>query len=368
MAWYVVQTKEGFEDFQSPHTCFEIKTCIEHWKTNHTIIEELSARNYLNCQLISCSEEQMQVLTDEEGPYRRRRLPGMGPYDCLSISPEAFDNLITLLHVNESYQVIRCVAKKSDETKPGEVMRGLLRGLKGQVVTDRANQRKFTPTQTLPGLDVLVLIPAAELKPLTKVEYESQRLKIDTSAKWYMVLCKNDRTLQQAFRLPPRMRTQEGIYTEESNLLEFKYGMPYPQGISSRRYYYHVGKPFPKHYYFVFTTLSDVQSCRVRNPYARISVVWNRGYRPVALNERDFDQLIDGVEGREKKLSAAMRRFVDSLKRGDHLNVFLTNLQEVPIPARVDRVKKDKVVVTDEQGRHYTVPKSQIKPPSVEKK
>lgn len=361
--WFVVQQKEGFEDYVGSHSSFVIRTCTELWKTNNALVEELQVRGYMNCVLISCTQEEMLELTEEGGPYKRRRSPGLGPYDSICLTSEEMDCFITLLHVNNNYQVIRYLHHKSEETKPGEVMRGLLRGLKGQVVTDRANQRKFTPATTLPGLDIMLLIPAAELKPLTKVEYEAQRLKLDTSAKWYMVLCKNERTLQQAFRLPVRSRTQEGIYTEEVGLESFHYGMPYPQGISARRYFYHVGKPFPKHYFFVFTTLADIQSCRARNPYARISIVWNRGYSPVALNEKDFKQLVYAVEGRAQEISAYMKQFVESLKTGDKLNFFLTNLNEVPIPARVERVKKEKVVVTDEKGRHFTISKTSIAPP-----
>ena len=368
MNWYVLQILESENEtgvFLPKHSCFVLKSCTQLWKTHRVIVDELEDRGYMNCCLLQCTEEEMLALTTNENScLRRRKTHNMGPFETHTLTQEQVDQLLILLHIQESIQVVRFLMEKGENVKAGEVMRGEYRGLKGTVVSDKANLRKFTPMDTLPGLKLLLLLPAALLKPLTKVEYESLKLKIDTSAKWYMVLCKNERTLQQAFKLTVRSRAQEGICTEELGLERYSSDMEMPQGISRRRYFYHIGAPFPKHYFFVYTTLADAQSCRYRNPYARMNIVWNRGYEPVALKNKDFQDLVKKVEGKEVELSTSMQRFIESLKTGDEVGFLLTNLQEIPTPAKVVRKKEKahKIIVQDKEGRTYSVPENNILP------
>lgn len=369
LRWFVVQlaNKEEGQKVELPKcTLLELKTCTSLWKTNHVIRDELEVRGYLNCMLIHCTESSMQTLTADGGPLKRRRAQGMGPYDCIELTDPQVSQLVMLLHVTDRYSVYRTAIfqeeKPQGETKLLEVMRGTLRGLKGDVICDRANMRKFTPIETLPGLQFMILMPAADLKPLTKVEYESLKLKADTNAKWYLVLAKNERHLQHAFKLSVRGRVQEGIFTEELGLDEYQVDMPLPEGISRKRYFFHPGKPFPIHYYFVFTTLGDMQSFRSRNPYARVSVVWSRKYEPVSLRDKDFEQLVNSVTGRQQELTDYMKKFIEGLKTGDEVGVFLTNLQELPFPVKVVQKKGKKLKVQDDRGVTLTVREDQIKP------
>ena len=387
MKWYVLSFK-GTDDREQVaracgHTCFSLESCMELWHTNHFICEEFQVRGYTKCALVWCDEDEMMRLTQDDGLFRRRRADGMGPYDCISLLPSQFDQLILLLHVTDKYQVLRNVKMMegenlapapepqtaedtSEETDPRvsrkEVMRGVLRGLLGRVVNDRANLRKFTPLETLPGLRLMLLMPAAELRPLTHVEFEREKLKLDTSAKWYLVLAKNKQHLLHAFRLNVRMRTQEGIQTDEMNLREYVSTMEPPTGISGVRYFYHMGKPFPLHYFFVYTTLADVRSCRVRNPYARVAVVWSRAYTPVSLSDKEFVQLVNSVEGKQQELTEHMQRFLEGLKTGDKLGFFLTNLEETPYQATFLKRKGKKVKVIDAEGRQLTIPQDAVVP------
>lgn len=144
--------------------------------------------------------------------------------------------------------------------------------------------------------------------------------------------------------------------------------MEYPQGISQRRYYYHVGSPFSKNLFFVFTTLADVQGCRARNPYAGVGLVWSTSYQPVSLNQKDFKQLVDAVEGKQADLSEPMKKFVEGLKTGDDVGLFLNNFQKTPIPAQVLKKNKSKLLLLGKDGRQYVVDDSSILPPGQERK
>lgn len=369
MNWYVLQLLQEGADIASllpRRSYFVIRSCASYWRTNPFILSELEARRYLNCVLIQCTDEELQALIREhENVFRRRQLNNdQGPYGTLTLTEEQVNQLLLLLHVTENYRVIRCLMPAQTPAKliPQEILRGPLRGLRGTTTDDRANQRKFMPCGSLPGLRLLLLIPAAELRPLTKVEYERLRLTTDTRARWYMVLCKNERTLRMAFRHTVSTRKQEGVLTQELDLEEFLPGsMPYPQGISQRRYYYHVGKPYPQHYYFVYTTWGDIQGCRSRNAHYPTGLVWNRRYEPVALNERDFLQLVGSAQGTPVELSAHMQAFLESLKQGDRLGILLTNLQEVPVSGTLLRKKKGKVVVQGDDGVTYTVKNEKVK-------
>ena len=373
MNWYLLQklNKDGEagKDSLTRHSCFEIRACTELWHSNKFIVDELSARGYLDCVLVRCTEDEMLEMTGEGAPFKRRRLSGSGPYDCISLSEADLDQLLILLHVTDRYPVFRNVrplvkpVDKSVETKSQEVLRGLLRGLKGNVVCDRANLRKFTPHPSLPGLNLLLLLPPADLKPYTKVEYESMKLKMDTSACWYLILAKNIRHLQHAFRLSVRAKVKEGIITEELGLTPFESGMPFPEGISQVRYFYQPGRPLPKHYFFVYTTLADVQYARVRSPYARVSIVWSHRYEPVSLTNKELEQLIFSVEGKQQELSAYMKRFVESLQTGDKVGFFLSSLQDLPFKGTVTGRKGRKIKVVDTSGRKYTIPQESVVPP-----
>jgi hypothetical protein len=215
----------------------------------------------------------------------------------------------------------------------------------------------------LPNLNLLLLLPPADLKPYTRVEYESLKLKMDTNASWYLILAKNIRHLQHAFRLSVRAKVKEGIITEELGLTPFESGMAFPQGISQVRYYYQPGSPLPKHYFFVYTTLADVQCARVRSPYARVSIVWSRRYEPVSLSNKELEQLICSVEGKQQELSGYMRNFVESLQTGDKVGFFLSNLQDLPFMGTVTGRKGRKVKVVDTSGRKYTIPQESVVPP-----
>lgn len=373
MNWYLLQkldrNGEAGKDSLPRHSCFEIRACTELWHTNKFIIDELTARGYMDCVLVHCTEEEMLEMTAEGMPFKRRRLSGSGPYDCISLPEGGLDQLLILLHVTDRYPVFRNVrplsgpAEKVVETKSQEVLRGLLRGLKGSVVSDRANLRKFTPQTSLPNLNLLLLLPPADLKPYTRVEYESLKLKMDTNASWYLILAKNIRHLQHAFRLSVRAKVKEGIITEELGLTPFESGMALPQGISQVRYYYQPGSPLPKHYFFVYTTLADVQCARVRSPYARVSIVWSRRYEPVSLSNKELEQLICSVEGKQQELSGYMRKFVESLQTGDKVGFFLSNLQDLPFMGTVTGRKGRKVKVVDTSGRKYTIPQESVVPP-----
>lgn len=369
MNWYVLQLLQEEADIASllpRRSYFVIRSCASYWRTSPVILSELEARHFLNCVLIQCTEEEMRSLFRQpQCPFRHRQVEGgMGPYGTLTLTEDQVNQLLLLLHVTDSYRVIRCFAPAPPQVRdiPQEIMRGPLRGLRGTTTDDRANQRKFMPTTALPGVRLLILIPAIELRPLTKVEYERLRLTTDTRARWYMVLCKNERTLRMAFRHTVGTRKQEGVLTPDLDLEEFHPGsMPYPQGISQRRYYYHVGRPYPQHYYFVYTTWGDIQGCRSRNAHYPTGLVWNRRYEPVALNERDFRQLVSSAEGTPVELSAHMQAFLESLKQGDRLGILLTNLQEVPVSGTLLRKKKGKVVVQGDDGVTYTVKNEKVK-------
>lgn len=186
---------------------------------------------------------------------------------------------------------------------------------------------------------------------------------MDTSACWYLILAKNIRHLQHAFRLSVRAKVKEGIVTEELGLTPFESGMPFPEGISQVRYFYQPGRPLPKHYFFVYTTLADVQYARVRSPYARVSIVWSHRYEPVSLTNKELEQLIFSVEGKQQELSAYMKRFVESLQTGDKVGFFLSSLQDLPFKGTVTGRKGRKIKVVDTSGRKYTIPQESVVPP-----